>query len=115
MDLSGRPLVDTPVDQALFVDRSEALTEDDMARLHGARRAGLVPGVRVVLKPDARKRRSDAQDFLYAGKTATIRSIKKDFEGRDYYAVTVDDDPAAELHRARGIFRYYYRDELEPA
>lgn len=96
-----------------IIDRSDALTDDDMARLHGTRRPALVPGVRVTLKPG--KRRSDAQDLLYADKSATIRAVKTDFEGRDYYAVTVDDDPAAELQTARGIFRYFYRDELELA
>lgn len=96
-----------------ILERSEALTDEDLARLHGTRRAGLVPGARVTLKPDAERRRSDAQDFIFAGKTATIRAVKKDFDGRDYFGVTIDDDPAAELHSARGIFRYYYRDELE--
>ena len=98
-----------------IVERSDALTAEELARLHGTRRAALVPGVRVTLRPDGHKRRSDAQDLLYAGRVATVRAVKKDVDGRDFYAVTVDDDPAAELHVQRGIYRYYYRDELEPA
>jgi hypothetical protein len=98
-----------------IVERSDALTAEELARLHGTRRAALVPGVRVTLRPDSDRRRTDAQDFLYTGKLATVRAVKKDVDGRDYYAVTVDEDPAAEIHFERGIYRYYYRDELEPA
>lgn len=98
-----------------ILERSERLTDDDMARLHGTRRAALVPGVRVTLRPDGQRRRSDAQDFLYDGMSATIRAVKKDVDGRDFFGVTIDADPAAALHEARGVFRYYYRDELEPA
>jgi hypothetical protein len=59
------------------------------------------------------RRRTDAQDILYAGCTATVHAVKQDVDGRDYLAVTIDDDPAAELHAGRGIYRYYYPDEVE--
>lgn len=94
-----------------ILERSESLTEEDLARLHGTRRAAYVPGTRVRLRPHAR--RSDAQDLLFAGRTATIRAVKKAVDGRELFAVTIDDDPAAELHAARATFRHYYRDELE--
>jgi hypothetical protein len=35
-------------------------------------------------------------------------------EGETYLAVTVDDDPAAELHRWYGRFAYFGVDEVEP-
>jgi hypothetical protein len=121
----------TPEEQALaratdprageIIDRSLALTEDDLARLHGAirergaRGAGsFAVGSKVRLRPDRGRRRTDAQDLLFAGRSATIEAVRRDVDGREYLAVTLDDDPAAEMHRAKGRFHYYYPDEVEP-
>ncbi len=104
---------------AAIVDRVEALPPEAMARLHGAIRDRddapahpYRPGGRVRLKPGCR--RTDAQDLLYVGCVATIEAVMKDVDGRDYLAVTIDDDPAAELHRWYGRFHSYYPDEVEP-
>jgi len=35
-------------------------------------------------------------------------------EGDTYLAVTLEDDPAAELHRWYGRFQYFGIDEVEP-
>lgn len=103
---------------AAIVDRVDSLPPEAMQRLHGAIREqspidapAFTRGDRVRLCPG--KRRTDAQDLLYAGCTATIEAVMKDVDGRDYLAVTIDDDPAAELHRWYGRFHYYYPDEVE--
>jgi hypothetical protein len=109
---------------AELLDRALALTDSELARLHGARidaageRTPLTggpfrPGARVKLQPNPR-RRTDAQDLLYRGRFATIEAIRHDVDGRDFLAVTLDDDPAVEMHRAKGRFHYYYADEVEP-
>jgi hypothetical protein len=120
---------------AAIVDRVEALPPELLARLHGAARdlrgaemvprgdpappapggaaaAGLGPGSRVVLRPGVR--RADAQDLLYAGCTATVRAVRRDVDGRDCLAVTIDGDPAAELHDWYGRYHHFFLDEVEP-
>lgn len=102
---------------AEIVDRALALTDQELARLHGAirgRAARYRPGARVRLRPDPARRRTDVQDLLYVGRTATIEAVRQDVDGREYLAVTLDDDPAVEMHRAKGRFHYYYADEVEP-
>ena len=69
-------------------------------------------GARVRLRPGAR--RTDAQDRLFAGRSATVEAVLHDDEDREYLAVTIDDDPAAELNRWYGRFHYYRPDEVEP-
>lgn len=73
----------------------------------------LVPvGARVRLRPGTR--RADAQDMFLAGRTATVRAVLSDVDGSTHVAVTVDDDPAAELQHAQGRYRYFAPGELEP-
>ncbi len=106
---------------AAIVDRVDALPDEWMARLHGAARDlhadEMVPkkqmfaiGSKVRLRPGPH---TDAQDLLYAGMLATVAAIRHDVDGRDYLAVTIDDDPAAELHHWYGRFHYYRLDEVE--
>jgi hypothetical protein len=116
---------------AALIDRVDALPRELWARLHGALRevrgtemvpraaaAGRPdggrhrPGDRVRLRPGSR--RTDAQDLLYAGRVATVREVKEDVDGRVWLAVTVDDDPAAELHDWYGRYHHYAEDEVEP-
>jgi hypothetical protein len=52
--------------------------------------------------------------MFLAGMLATVQSVMRHVDGRICLAVTVDDDPAAELHLANGRFRYFYADEVEP-
>jgi hypothetical protein len=100
---------------AAIVDRVDAMTDAELARLHGARRdrPSILPGARVRLRLDGRKRRTDAQDVLYSGRSATVHAVRKDVDGTDYLAVTIDDDPAAEMHALKGRFHYYTPDEVE--
>jgi hypothetical protein len=100
---------------AALIDRVEKLSDEAWLKLHGAFREtgqSLGPGSRVRLQPG--KRRTDAQDMFLAGRTATVREIKQDVDGRHCLAVTIDDDPAAELHQWFGRFHYFYADEVEP-
>jgi hypothetical protein len=113
---------------AAIIDRVDALPPAAIERLHGAirdfdgpemvprasePRRSYAPGAKVRLRPGAR--RTDAQDLLFAGCVATVEEIRHDVDGRSYVAVTIDDDPASELHRWYGRYFYYELDEVEPA
>ncbi|RZU46366.1 hypothetical protein EV284_1038 [Streptomyces sp. BK022] len=69
-------------------------------------------GSRVRLNP--RLRGADAQDMFLVGRTAEVAAVFHDVDGSVHLAVTVDDDPAAELHGWYGRFHYFRPDELEP-
>ncbi|MBS2026292.1 MAG: hypothetical protein JST54_00185 [Deltaproteobacteria bacterium] len=110
---------------AAIIDQSEKLQPEDWERLHGAFRdvhreemipraspGGLTRGSRVRLR--ASSRRTDAQDCLFVGCVATVEAVMTDVDGRAYVAVTLDQDPAAELHRWYGRYQYYALDEVEP-
>lgn len=66
---------------------------------------------RVVLRPG--KHRADAQDMFLAGRTATVQAVLSDVDGATYVAVTLDDDPAADLQKSHGRFLYFAPDEVE--
>lgn len=69
-------------------------------------------GSQVVLRP--RPRGSDAQDLFLAGRLATVRAVYFDVDGGSHLAVTVDDDPAVDLHLEQRRYRYFRPDEVEP-
>ncbi|MFC9504258.1 hypothetical protein [Streptomyces sp. NPDC057002] len=69
-------------------------------------------GSRVRLRP--RVRGADAQDMFLAGRTAEVAAVFHDVDGSVHLAVTLDDDPASELHTWYGRFHYFRPDELEP-
>jgi hypothetical protein len=62
----------------------------------------------------APRRNADSMDMFLAGRIATVESVHHDVEDRAYVAVTVEDDPGADLHRSYGRYFYFYPDELEP-
>jgi hypothetical protein len=93
---------------AALIDRVDAMPASVLARLHGTMRAG----ARVRLRPGAR--RTDAQDMFIAGRIATVRERKHDVDGRVVLAVTIDDDPAADLHVWHGRYHYFHEDEVDP-
>jgi hypothetical protein len=125
---------------AALLDRVERLGPEEMARLHGVNRELRIvasategatatdepaapsriqvgghwvgAGSRVRLVPGAR--RTDAQDMFLTGMTATVAAVMRDVEDQDCLAVTIDDDPAAELLRWHQRFHYFYPDEIEP-
>ena len=117
-----------------IVERAGSLPAGDLARLHGAIRSFeemLNPsdapppeeavvdvamttvrrGARVRLVP---RKRADSMDMFLAGRAATVAAIHRDLEDRIYIAVTVDDDPGADLHHAYGRFFYFAPEEIVP-
>jgi hypothetical protein len=68
-------------------------------------------GSLVRLRPS---RRADAQDMFLAGQEARISAVQVDLDGATHVAVTLVDDPAAELHDWYGRYLYFAPDELEP-
>jgi hypothetical protein len=72
----------------------------------------LARGSRVVLRPGTR--RTDAQDMFLAGRQAVIEAVRFDLEDNPYLAVTLADDPGADLQRGHGRFLYFSPDEVEP-
>jgi hypothetical protein len=76
-----------------------------------------VEGVKVAKGSSVRlhpKRRADAWDMFLRDKVATVRAIHQDVEDVLYVAVTVDDDPASDLHDWYGRSFFFYPDEVEP-
>jgi hypothetical protein len=102
---------------AALLERVERTSDEEMASLHGAFREpeppSVVAGARVRLRPGAR--RTDAQDMFLVGRLATVEAVLRDVDGRDCFAVTVDDDPGRDLLRENGRYLYFYADEVERA
>jgi hypothetical protein len=71
----------------------------------------IVRGSLVRLHPS---RRADAQDMFFAGQEARVSAVQVDLDGQTHVAVTLVDDPAAELHDWYGRYLYFAPDELEP-
>jgi hypothetical protein len=98
---------------AALLARTEALGLGATARLHGAVRTPWPrPGTRVRLAP---ARRADAFDVLLRGRLATVAAVERDLDGNVHCAVTLDDDPGADLG-ADGLpgHRFFFApDELE--
>ncbi len=113
-----------------LLERTEALTADEMSKLHGVLRSphanskpalvalsanggDLSVGARVRLRPKAG---GDIMDIVLAGKIAIIEAIERDFEDRVHVAVTIEDDPGRELGLGRfpGHRFFFSREELEP-
>ncbi len=71
----------------------------------------IAPGDKVRLRPG---RRADAHDLFLAGRVATVTEIVHTVDGDSHVAVTVDDDPAADLMDWHGRYLYFDPDEVEP-
>ncbi|MGH8868589.1 MAG: hypothetical protein ACRDYU_11395 [Actinomycetes bacterium] len=66
----------------------------------------------VRLEPGAR--RADAHDLFVAGREARVEAVLLDVDGGTHLAVTLVDDPAADLLAAEGRFSYFRPDEVVP-
>lgn len=117
-----------------IIERAERFGPEEVARLHGgalhrrkrdplesldipAMDCVFIDGVRVAKGSTVRlhpKRRADIWDVVLEGKLATVRAIHQDAENLMYVAVTVNDDPASELHDWYGRSFFFYPDEVEP-
>ena len=60
-------------------------------------------------------RRADAMDTFLIGRLATVEAIFESVDDEQFVAVTIDDDPGNDLHRASGRYFYFSPDELEVA
>jgi hypothetical protein len=109
---------------AEIIDRVDDMPPEIWERLHGAIRTlrpvgpdGSAPptnvtvGMKVRLHPS---RSADAQDMFVADRIATVVRLETDWDGREHVAVTLDDDPGADLHHWYGRYLYFAPDELEP-
>jgi hypothetical protein len=90
------------------MDRSVS-PETDHVVVAGVR---VARGSRVRLRPG--RRRADAHDMFLAGRAALVEAVLHDVDGACHLAVTLEDDPGADLARAQGRFRYFAPDEVEP-
>ena len=72
----------------------------------------LAAGSRVRLRPGAR--RADAQDMFLTGREAVIEAVLHDVDDAAYLAVSLVDDPGADIRSAHGRFLYFTPDEVEP-
>ncbi|MFI8950159.1 hypothetical protein ACIGO6_26985 [Streptomyces sp. NPDC053750] len=70
-------------------------------------------GSRVVLRP--RLRHSDAQDLFVSGRRALVEAVLHDVDGGVHIAVTVEDDPGADIRREQGRYLYFQPDEVDVA
>jgi hypothetical protein len=107
----------TEIDELLTL-RLLTLTDQEKAEIAAAggparalleRTESLGIGATVRLHPSCR---ADILDLALAGKEATVRGVERDYEGRAYIAVTLNDDPGQDL----GAFghRFFMRpDEVE--
>ncbi len=68
-------------------------------------------GSTVRLRPGVR--RADAQDMFLIGRIATVEAVLTDIEDKLYLAVTLQDDPGADLQKAHGRFLYFAPEEVE--
>jgi hypothetical protein len=128
-DNEKREVRSTDARGAAILDRVETMPPEMLERLHGAIRSlggaypdnaesivvdglALSPGSRVRLRP--RRRGTDAPDMFLDGRTARVEQILLDVDGTRFLAVTVDDDPGAELHQWYGRLRHFRPEEVEP-
>jgi hypothetical protein len=72
----------------------------------------IAKGSRVRLRP--KLQRADAQDMFLDGRVARVEAVFVDVEDHNYLAVTLEDDPAADLYQSHGRFLYFQPDEVEP-
>lgn len=117
-----------------LIDRAQSMSAEQFAQLHGGIRYDegpafetedtrpgvahlVVNGVKVKKGSQVRlhpSRRADAWDIFLNGKTAHVKGVYEDFERVHYVAVSIDDDPASEMHDWYGRSLFFYPDEIEP-
>ncbi len=91
-----------------FLNGGAVNPEDDRIHVAGAE---IGKGSRVLLRP---LRRADAQDIFVSGRSARVERILRDVDGETHVAVTLEDDPASDLHQWYGRFMYFSPDEVVP-
>lgn len=76
---------------------------------------GVAVGKGCRVRIDPRAHGADAHDMFLAGRRATVAGVFHDVDGSVQLAVTIDDDPATEMHLWYGRYFYFRPDELHPA
>ena len=121
---------DDPIVRSM-IDRAGSTTAEEMLALHGMMREDAPAGGgaevrgereltvgnrsfrldgKVVLRPGTG---GDPYDGMMDGRTATIRRIYIDYDGRPHLGVTIDDDPMAEVLDESGRYLFFFPDEVE--
>ena len=59
------------------------------------------------------RRRADAHDLFLRDRVATVAEIVNDIDGDVHLAVTIDDDPGADLWEWQRRYLYFAPDEVE--
>jgi hypothetical protein len=95
----GTPWWDPGADASVDPDSDEAIVDG----------RPIARGSSVILVPG---RGSDAQDTFLRGAAATVQAVLHDVDGGTHVAVSIDDDPGADLQATHGRFRYFRPDEL---
>ena len=95
----GTPWWDPGADASVDPDSDEVLVDG----------RPIARGSSVILVPG---RGSDAQDTFLRGAAATVQAVLHDVDGGTHVAVSIDDDPGADLQATHGRFRYFRPDEL---
>jgi hypothetical protein len=83
--------------------------ETDHVVVDGVR---VAKGSRVRLRP--RVHGTDAHDMFVVGRTATVAAVLLDVDDSRHIAVTIDDDPRAELADVYRRYQYFRPEEVEP-
>lgn len=68
-------------------------------------------GSRVRLRP--REQGTDAQDMFLRDRLALVEAVLSDVDGNTHLAVTLEDDPAADLQQWYGRYLYFVPSEVE--
>ncbi len=68
------------------------------------------PGSAVRLRPT---QRADAHDMFLVGRSAHVHAVLHDVDGNTQLAVTVDDDPASDMHQWYGRYLYFNPSEVD--
>ncbi|PWB89736.1 hypothetical protein C5688_14010 [Methylocystis sp. MitZ-2018] len=142
-DAEKREMASVDARARALLERTHALTAEDMARLHGVMRnhhsqaseiepppmgmdhekprlvsllergRSLCVGARVRLRP---KSGGDIMDIVLRDKIAVVEAIERDFEDRIHVAVTLIDDPGRDLGAAGfpGHRFFFSQEEIEP-
>jgi len=142
-DAEKREMASVDARARALLERTHALTAEDMARLHGVMRnqqsqaseieppsmggdhekprlvsllesgRSLCVGARVRLRP---KSGGDIMDIALKDKIAVVEAIERDFEDRVHVAVTLIDDPGRDLGAAGfpGHRFFFSQEEIEP-
>lgn len=129
-DAEKREMIATDERARAMLERTEALTPEDLAKLHGVMRnprfgakpelavlnlgaRGLQVGTRVRLRP---KPGGDIMDVVLKDEIAIIEAIERDFEDRVHIAVVLEADPGREfgMDRMPGHRFFFAPEEVEP-